>query len=323
MKDQLNTTITTAKEAARSHSRSRTDAESRAAEARRQLAALEQQIADDERAAAEAAAAEEQSRRQAADAERMRPPAPVSLKVARAQAAKLLEALSPARDTDAEVPDPAGQWVAIDDVRARLLTSEVADDARSVIIAVEAIVQAADDWELARSKGASIVGSRPSTSAGIKTLIDELQSILAGEAPRNKVPEGIGTLIGQDVPPSQIALMIGCRRPDNSADVPLLGVLIDRGLKAAGFDEVASLTHTRHLGAINSDDAWTSRQATVEERRRAIPRSSDHRPGRDPDRNGCDTETTTGDPWQLSPVEVEIHRAARFGEFLAQQSNRG
>lgn len=87
---------------------------------------------------------------------------------------------------------------------------------------------------------------------------------------------------------------------------------------------VAQLTSTRHLAVISADDDWGSRRATVEERCRAIPRATDQRPGRYPDRRGWDTGLlTTGDRWELPPVEVEVHHAARFEELAVRQADAG
>lgn len=229
--------------------------------------------------------------REAVDQQRRIPPAPVTAEVATEVAQSLLHAFDDV--SDSSDGKPAEQradslWAAIDDARSRLLTDQVDEDARAIVVAVEAVIKACDEWETARSPdfqnvrghdGEPLTDIRgqifPGGSSVVRRLLSELIMVLGGEMPSHAI-EGIGELIGQNVSINQLARMHQLLLPDGSPDLETLGFLIDRGLGAAGFYREANhWAHIKRSGALNHADAWAIRSGSLERRREA----NHNRPG--------------------------------------------
>jgi len=233
-------------------------------------------------------AAEIEARKKIIDAERRIAPPPVTLEIAKEAAARLIDSFEekpkqqPSHLTPAYEPEPTNieerakqTWDTIDDVRCRLLTEEVADDARRIVMAVEAVVAACDEWERQRipqtlNYDESNVRSMsvPQHSGLVKALMSELKRVLEGTVP-NRV-EPIGELIAQNVPLQQICKIYGFMKPDGREDLSSLGSVIDSALSAGGFyydNSGSQWLHLRRMGAITPKQAWTSRQNFVGQRK--------------------------------------------------------
>jgi len=174
-------------------------------------------------------------------------------------------------------------WSTADDVRCRLLTSAVDDDAREIVLATEGVILALDEWESARSPEYNDnlddekrqrleirdirVQLRPGDSERISRRVRELRLILDGQTPP-PVAERIGELIAQGVSTNQICRMLGLMRVDGTPSLADLGSIIDGALLQFGYyDGVARWHHQACTGLMDFDSCWLWRQSELSRRR--------------------------------------------------------
>lgn len=315
IRDQILAAETAANEATAQRERSLSLAD----RLRGEIAKLESEAKQAEAEAAESARKAEQARREAKDRARELRPDRVDANAANEAALMLLfafrradgelEAASQAELEGRSVQARASAlWETIDDVRCRLMTEEVDQNASRLVLAVEATIAACDDFEAMRRSelagvkfedGSTIDGIRamsfPQGSRVVRQCIEDLHAVMENETREPKL-EGIGTLLSQNVAPSQICKIYGIVLPNGSADFSLLGAIIDRSLGRCGFyRDSAPWQFLRGMGALGLDDAWKIRQAGLEERRNRPA----HLPG-SPQRTGALRE---GRLPTLAPVE--------------------
>ena len=165
-------------------------------------------------------------------------------------------------------------WDAIDAARDRLLTTEVADDATLITLAVEGVISATERWEAACSGmiGGAMAGSveslgpHPIGNRRVETLEGELRSIIDGAEPKKM--ESIGRLISEKIDVNQIARMFGLIEANGASALSHLGQIIDSGCVAQ-----PSYLCVRWHGTLSFEEAWQRRQAWVPRRRKF---KSDH-----------------------------------------------
>lgn len=260
----------------------RAAAEQKLADVRDKAAALAKQIADAEAEAAKVAAAEARAVQATIDAQRAIEPDPVTIEVARTSGQSLVDAFSNCERTDANKSVPE-LWKVADDVRCRLLTSAVDEDARAVVLAIEGVVIAMDEWEHVRTieyndalddetrRRMDIIDIRvqlrPGDSGRIARRVRELKMVVDGEVPP-PIKERIGQLIASGVSVNQICKMFGLVRIDGAADLAGLGEIIDGSLAAFGwYGDVGRWHHLAVTGLMSSDAAWEWRQIELQRRR--------------------------------------------------------
>ncbi|WP_345323147.1 hypothetical protein [Novipirellula rosea] len=167
-------------------------------------------------------------------------------------------------------------WDAVDDARDRLLTDDVDDQARALVLAINGVTMACERWELCRSgqilpaSGIDLdtagLGSSPATSRRVESLEKEMLAVLSGEQPPKT--ESIGRLVGEGIDTRQICKMIRLVNPDGSSALGVLGQIIDSGDRAQ-----PSWEHVRWFGTLDFDTAWERRQADIPRRKQL---KSDH-----------------------------------------------
>ncbi|QDV54916.1 hypothetical protein Mal33_08820 [Rosistilla oblonga] len=181
----------------------------------RQIAQLREQAAANAKAQRELDEQRERLEREAIDRQRELRPDHVDRDVAASVATDLLDAFEAVHVTEAEMvgPDRRAErlWDAIDDARCRLLTDDIAEDARPVVLAIEGVIEACDFFESFRRPefGAARAADGepprdirawafPEQSGIVRKSLDELRRELSGEAAPPPI-EGVGELIGQNV----------------------------------------------------------------------------------------------------------------------------
>lgn len=252
----------------------------------RQIAQLREQAAANAKAQRELDEQRERLEREAIDRQRELRPDHVDRDVAASVATGLLNAFEAVHVTEAEMvgPDRRAErlWDAIDDARCRLLTDDIADDARPLVLAIEGVIEACDLFESFRrpefgaaraADGEPLRDIRcwafPEQSSLVRSSLEELRRELAGDDAPAPI-EGVGELVGQNVSFRQICEMHGMLLPDGSADIGALGQLIERALGHVGFyREVVGRSHLVRMAAMNADDAWEMRSNSIERRRSA------------------------------------------------------
>ncbi|QDV66967.1 hypothetical protein Poly24_06570 [Rosistilla carotiformis] len=252
----------------------------------RQIAQLREQAAANAKAQHELDEQRERLEREAIDRQRDLRPDHVDREVASSVATDLLDAFEAVHVAEADMVGPDRRderlWDAIDDARCRLLTDDIAEDARLVVLAIEGVIDACDLFESFRrpefqnprnSDGEPLRDIRawafPEQSALVRSSLDELRRELSGDDAPNPI-EGVGELVGQNVTFRQICEMHGMLLPDGSADIGALGQLIERALGRVGFyREIAGRSHLVRMAALNAADAWAMRSNSLERRRTA------------------------------------------------------
>ncbi|WP_417745972.1 hypothetical protein [Rosistilla oblonga] len=250
----------------------------------RQIAQLREQAEANTKAQRELDEQRERLEREAIDRQRELRPDHVDRDVAASVATGLLHAFEAVHVTEAEMvgPDRRAERLgdAIDDARCRLLTDDVAEDARPIVLAIEGVIEACDLFEAFRRPefGAARAADGepprdirawafPEQSGIVRASLDELRRELSGEAAPPPI-ESVGELVGQNVTFRQICEMHGMLLPDGSAYIGALGQLIDRALERIGFyGEIAGRSHLVRMAALNAADAWAMRSNSLERRR--------------------------------------------------------
>jgi len=260
----------------------RAAAEKTASDLREALEKLRQEQLAAEAAAAKIAEAESRAKQAAVDAERQIEPDQVTVDIARSLAETLVAAFEACDDGDANKTVPM-LWSTADDVRCRLLTSAVDDDARALVLATEGVILALDEWESARSPEFNDTLDdekrqrleirdirhqfRPADSERISRRVRELRLVLDGQSPP-PVAERIGELIAQGVSLNQICRMLGLMRVDGTPSLSDLGSIVDGALLQFGYyDGVARWHHQACTGLMDFDSCWLWRQAELARRR--------------------------------------------------------
>lgn len=218
-------------------------------------------------------------------AEARRPQSAVTYKIALGIAEGLIEAASVYRENPKQLKETDlndNLWESIDSARTRLLTEEINEDCRLIVVAVERVIRIADNWERSRLdsgfKG-SVSGYSIGENSRFKKAVTELQSILNDEP----VPtmSAIGLLVTQDLGLDGIARTLDLVLVDGKPDLHSLADLIDSRCEVR-----PSWACIRSWGVTDVGAAWARRQADVERRQRIPfknPGSSAHgasRPGR-------------------------------------------
>lgn len=236
------------------------------ADKKRQLEAAEEQLRRDRLQALKDQKAAELEEKKAA---LMIEPEPVTLEVARQLAKRMLVAFE-CETTLAEIeprPEPLTSeelWTVVDEVRAKLLTQKVDQDARELVLGVEGVIQICDRWEHFRAGHVRTdvggdgygLGRDPRDCRPVKRLVKELRAMFDGKEPQKS--ESIGTLVSQGLDFNQVSRMLGMIDPTGNPDLPAIGTLCDRG-RAAG----PSWNCWRWRGCWDLGSAWAARQADV------------------------------------------------------------
>ncbi len=235
----------------------------------------------------------------------------------------------------------ADLWRVIDDVRCSLLTPQVDDDARPIVLAIEGVIDICDSWE--RMRRPEVAGSLvangepmrdirhesfPSSSTVVMGIVGELRNVLAG---KSTTPiEGFGELLQQNVSLNQACRMHGLALPDGSPDLATLGMLIDRALGVVGFyREINAWTHLKSMGAMNAADAWAIRSSMLEERRAkshrlpgSAQRAGDYRAGRLAVAVGDDDDSFDNQPLHVTDPKFRHFHESKLAHDDAQAEKR-
>jgi len=282
--DTPSTALEVARAEAERITAARAETEQRLATVRAESERIARQMAEAEAEAKRIAEAESRAHQAAVDAERKIAPDPIDADTARAIGESLVQAFDTyaADRNDQTLRD---LYREIDGATARTLTSEISDDGRPIILAVIGLLDACTEWEMFRGLTDEVIENRrrmldlgktadprldiaPTDCELVRILLSELRGCLTGKAERQRPPESIGELLGQNVSPQQIARMLGFLKADGSGDIAGLGFVIDRALGAAGyFREVAGVAHLSRIGALNAGQAWFMFARDLETRR--------------------------------------------------------
>lgn len=245
-------------------------------EAQRQIQQMQAQIAQAELDEREAGAAERQAANDRLAAERRRmADEPINLAVARALAEDLLELAEGFRQ---DAKDRKGQpirdakrfWTEIDNLRCRLATPDVDDDARELVLTLEWCTGVADRWEksrfrainnLSRDDGDIADGLAPPDDRRFQASEKELKAVLDGTPPKQL--ERVGELIASNIPPSQMAKMLGFVQFGGVSEADRLGAWVDRAFQAAGVERGLRRAVVEY-SALNLEEAWQMRQSRAE-----------------------------------------------------------
>lgn len=282
---------------------------------------------------------EELARLQARDAAREMMPEPVTLVIAENMAVQLLSAFDATSSRDNENRDrqlaekppidvqASKLWALIDDIRCRLLTHEIDENAQMLVMAIEGVIFGCDSWETHRmsimrnqknNDGTPLANIRsfalPQSSRLVSSLLDELKLVLTGQEPPPAI-ESLGTLIGeQNVSPIQAARMYGLILADGSPDLATLGAIIDRALGRVGFyAEISKWRFLKRSAAMNLEQAWAIRQSDISNRRSRSHRLPGSAQLAGEYREGRDTNLPREEEGHLlDEQQLRQHRLARF-----------
>jgi hypothetical protein len=272
--------------AALERARQRAEAESKRAEAEmRDLEKLEADL-EARRKAAEAARiarieaeqAIEEAEKKARYAEADLPQERVTIEVATLTANRVLSAFDLFRgegkfaDQPRESIREATQrfWESIDAARDRLLTQEIDQDARQIVLCTEGVIHACERWEADVTattdphEVAAPMGDCPADPEcrHLAKFERDLRRCLAGEKP-NVILDRAGDLIRERLSFEQIAKTLTFIRPNGSICYETLSLYIDTADRKATPEFLA----VHWLGARTFETAWQRRQMTVESRR--------------------------------------------------------
>lgn len=266
--------------------RQRAEAESKRAEAEaRELEKLEAELkarrdaADAARIArieAEQAIAEAEQKARYAEADL--PQERVTIEVATLAANSVLDAIARFRGEGkyAEQPRESLQestqrfWETIDAARDRLLTQEIDQEARQIVLCTEGVIHACERWEADVTattdphEVSSPMGDCPADSEcrHVAKFERDLRRCLAGDK-ANVVLDRAGDLIRERLSFEQIAKTLTFIRPNGSICYETLSLYIDTADRKATPEFLA----VHWLGARTFETAWQRRQMTVDARR--------------------------------------------------------
>jgi exonuclease VII large subunit len=183
---------------------------------------------------------------------------PVSAEIARRVAEDIVRLFK-----DDDDIDPSEWWEKLEDARCRLHSNEVDEDARSLVLAAELVVGAADHWS--EHRATAEFGHRfsrtPRGDHRVQNSVTELQRELAGDP----VPqmESMFALFEANVDSQQMAKMLGIVTVDGTGDTEALARFFDRLAERAGIQERRSLA-VKKYGALDDADAWQMRAQRIE-----------------------------------------------------------
>lgn len=217
--------------------------------------------------------------------ERSKPAPPIDADRARKLANRLIKAWDAVPERDRTDDDLRQFWFEVDEVACLTLTREVSAEARPAVLALDAVIRALEEWELARrhhphdppSNAGTIAGdtattspllqATPAESTVVRRLVAELRAVVAGTFSRKKL-ETVGELLEQNVSLRQATEMLQLQRLDGRGDLRLLADIIDHALQAVGFyDEISGAEHLSRYGGVSLEHAWLLRQDSVPQRR--------------------------------------------------------
>lgn len=175
-------------------------------------------------------------------------------------------------------------WQALDSAKQRIGTTDIAPDARRLVLAIHSLLEISDEFESVRQPDyqveRSMVGESPMDMRMVEsprdcqifnTMAKELRKVLDGEA-FSPAKEDLGELIGQGVAINQIARMFGLVLVNNEPDLRTLGLLVSRGIRGEDLKTVLAHKAIVRTGCTSFEDAWAFRQSEVT-RLRNLPSS--------------------------------------------------
>tara|TARA_R110002072_G_scaffold303064_1_gene492439 strand:- start:4581 stop:5588 length:1008 start_codon:yes stop_codon:yes gene_type:complete len=182
-------------------------------------------------------------------------------------------------------------WESIDAARDRLLTQEIDQEARQIVLCTEGVIHACERWEADSTavtdphEVSDSMGVCPADSEcrHVAKFERDLRRCLAGDKP-NVVLDRAGDLIRERLSFEQIAKTLTFIRPNGSICYETLSLYIDTADRKATPEFLA----VHWLGARTFETAWQRRQMTVDARRERRNRNfaaSAHgadRPNREP-----------------------------------------
>ncbi|MCC9644986.1 hypothetical protein LOC71_22140 [Rhodopirellula sp. JC740] len=162
-------------------------------------------------------------------------------------------------------------WDVIDAARDRLLTSEVDDDARQIVLCCEGVIHACERWEADVTattdphEVSSPMGDCPADQEcrHVAKFERDLRRCVAGESP-NVILDRAGDLIRERLSFEQIAKTLTFVRPNGSICYETLALYIDTADRKATREFVS----VHWLGGRTFETAWQRRQMTVDSRRK-------------------------------------------------------
>lgn len=225
-----------------------------------EIAIRQREIQEAQQAEVEAKAAEEAAEQAERIAERQKLlHKHVDSEIARRIAEDLLRLFNGTDDIDS-----AEWWENLEDNRCRLHSRDVDEDARSLVLTMELLINTADHWAEHRSTeefSRRYAASTPRGDHRCQNAVTELQRELAGD-PVPKMESMFG-LFHANVSAAQMAKMLGLVMSDGTGDTKALARFFGRMAERAGVQERRSLA-VKKYGALDNADAWQMRARRIE-----------------------------------------------------------